>query len=185
MTGLEWCVGFQPVAKQLLQLHAAGGAGYNRHHARQDFSEAIWRNLRHETSEYPFYFLDPQFRDTGGAAWWLKKLRVLIEDTSLESVAQGLFCVELFGYHSINYRPIPKRIRREPLPSQEYGFHLVRQAIEKGAEIVIMRSKKVWLESVPELVNYPVHTLRNPQNPAMSPGNLDGYKRIRNLIQRL
>jgi len=31
--------------------------------------------------------------------------------------------------------------------------------------------------------DYPVHTLRNPQNPAVSPGNLDGYDRIRDLIE--
>lgn len=166
----------------LLSLNPGFDKSDHEHHARQDFSEVIWRNLRHEASEYPFYYLDPKFRDTGGAVWWLKKLRVLIEDTSLEAVAQGLFCVELFGYHSINYRPIPKRIRQEPLPHQHYGSQLVRQAMERGAEIVIMRSKKIWLESVPELVNYPVHTLRNPQNPTVSPGNLEGYGRVRDLI---
>jgi hypothetical protein len=58
----------------------------------------------------------------------------------------------------------------------------VRQAVERGAEIVVMRQQKNWVGHVPELEMYPVHTLRNPQNPTVSPGNLDGYGRIRDLI---
>ncbi len=46
-----------------------------------------------------------------------------------------------------------------------------------------MRHKKGWLERVPELGDYPVHILRNPQNPAISPGNLDRYGQIRDLIR--
>jgi len=166
----------------LLSLNPGFDKSDHHHHAREDFSGAIWRNLRHDVSDYPFYFLDPRFKDTGGAAWWLKKLRVLIEDTSLETVAQGLFCVEIFGYHSVNYRAIPKKIRKDPLPHQQYGFHLVRQAIERGAAIVVMRQQKNWLGHVPELESYPIHNLRSPLNPAVSPGNLDSYDRIRDLI---
>lgn len=58
----------------------------------------------------------------------------------------------------------------------------LRQALERCAELVIMCSKKIWLESVPELADYPIHKLGNPRNPAVSPGNLDSYRRIRDLI---
>ena len=148
----------------LLSLNPGFDPSDHEHHAREDFSEAIWRNLKHEPSDYPFYFLDPRFRDTGGAEWWLKKLRVLIEDTSLEAVAQGLFCVEFFGYHSVNYRPIPKRICKEPLPHQQYGFHLVRKAVERGAEIIVMRQQKNWVAHVSELDGYPcTHPQESPE----------------------
>ena len=67
-----------------------------------------------------------------------------------------------------------------PLPSQEYSFHLVRQAINRNAIIVLMRSKKLWFSAVPELEDYhSVFSVRNVQNPTISPGNLpESYSSI-------
>jgi hypothetical protein len=55
------------------------------------------------------------------------------------------------------------------LESQNYGFHLVREAIQRKAVIVIMRAKKRWLSVVPELQDYqPCFDVGNFQNPCIS-----------------
>ena len=90
-------------------------------HSQKSFSAAIRANLQHELTEYPFYFLNPKFHESPGSDWWLRKLRPLIEDSSLDVVANNLFCVELFGYHSFKYKEIPKTISDSSLPSQKKG----------------------------------------------------------------
>jgi hypothetical protein len=57
---------------------------------------------------------------------------------------------------------------------------LVRQAIERGAIIVILRSEKLWYEAVPELVRYQqLYRLRSVQNVMITPNNCpEGYDRI-------
>ena len=132
-------------------------------------------NLRHESTGVPFYFLDPAFAGTGGDSWWSRKLRRLIEATSRDLVANNAAVVEFFGYKSRRYKWLG-----ELVPSQEYSFHLVRQAMRRDAVIVLMRSAKTWLGVVPELESYPhLHRLKNPQNVSVSPGNMeDGWDKV-------
>ena len=40
------------------------------------------------------------------------------------------------------------------MPSQEYGFNLVRQAVERGALIIGLRSERLWKEAVPALTDH-------------------------------
>jgi hypothetical protein len=54
------------------------------------------------------------------------------------------------------------------LPSQEYSFDIVRQAMRRGKQIVVMRSDRSWLESLPEMSSYPYIRLSNHQNPYLS-----------------
>jgi len=71
--------------------------------------------------------------------------------------------VEHFPYKSVSYRALGTT-----LPSQEFSFGIVRHAIRRGKQIVVMRSERVWLESVPELRNYRYIRLSNHQNPHLS-----------------
>ena len=145
-------------------------------HSKKNFKSAIKSNLLHEPIDYPFYFLNPEFRESPGAAWWQGKLKRLIFDTTLEIVANNIFCVEYFSYHSENYKEIPKSISSELLKSQRYSIYLVRQAIKRNANVIIMRSSKKWFSSVPDLKdNKNVYELRNPQNVCVTPNNLDNY----------
>jgi hypothetical protein len=88
-----------------------------------------------------------------------------------ELVAAQLLSVEYSPYHSERFGHHPM------LPSQEYGFHLVRQAVLRNAVVVVMRSLKLWQAAVPELIGYHrAFTLRSVQNVAISPGNCpDGF----------
>jgi len=66
------------------------------------------------------------------------------------------------------------------VPSQEYGFALVRDAIARDAVIVVMRSLARWLAAVPELAGYSRRFgLRSVQNVTISPKNCpDGYAAV-------
>jgi hypothetical protein len=123
-------------------------------HARDDFASAIRANLVHEASEYPFYFLNPEFSESGGSEWWCKKLAPLIKATSQKRVAKSVFCVEYLGYHSIKYQKIAPKIAGGYLPTQLYAAQLVRQAMEEDKVVVLMRSRAQWFGLVPELALY-------------------------------
>lgn len=128
------------------------------------FERAAMANLSHAHPDWPFYLLDPRLPSIGGD-WWRRRLRALADAVGgYESVAQHVFVAETHGYHSIRYKPIS-------LPSQQYTRRLVLQAIDRNAVVIIMRSKRVWLELVPELQQACVFSLRNVQNVTVSPGN--------------
>ncbi len=152
-------------------------------HSRTDFAKAIRANLAHESLEYPFYFMDPQFAESEGAKWWLKKLWPLVNETNLKSVAKSLFCVEYIGYHSFKYERISPKVSGGYLPTQQYAASLVRGAIQDGKKIVLMRSRAQWFWLVPELEGYPnLVKLNNPQNPCISKNNLDQFQDVLDLI---
>lgn len=111
-------------------------------------------------SRTPFFYLDAAHPDGGGYKWWYRRLRHFIQKYGMKAVTEKLMCVQLFPYHSRSYAGLPER-----LPSQEYSFHLVRQAILQKKPIVIMRSREQWLQAVPELRHYDYVELRFPRTP--------------------
>lgn len=117
-----------------------------------------------------FWPLDPQLAATSGAQWWRPRLRPLIEALGASGealVAAGLSVVEYFPYHSPSYQWPPR------LPSQEFGFHLVREAAAAGAVVVVMRQWESWRAAVPELIGHPgLFRNPNPRQAAVSPTNL-------------
>ncbi len=138
------------------------------------------KNLDHEETDYPFYLLNPMLpQTTAGPKWWSKKLKALISIAGRKRVARGLCCIEYFPYHSRRYGRFPVI-----LPSQQYNFYLVNKALSQGAIIVLMRSKRKWLQAVPALRGYErLVELNNPQNPALSPRNCPGgFEEIVNVL---
>lgn len=149
-------------------------------HANPKFANAITDNLEHKPAAYPFFFFDPELSEAPGSKWWTQRSKWLINDIGQQSLAQIMFCVELFPYHSRNYKRIPKSIAPETLvPSYEYSVHLVRKAIESKKTIIAMRAFPRWCKLVPELKTYGnVHRLNSPQNVALSPNNLEHYREL-------
>lgn len=141
-------------------------------HATPSFEEQARRSLSHALSPYPFLHLQPHCL-TPGSFWWRRIAARLIDDCGFEAVAHNMLCVQYFPYHSREYRPTTQTV-----PSQSYGFSLVRAAIARGADVVAMRSLRLWLGAVPELGTYRrLHVVNNPRNPALSSRNLgDSYK---------
>lgn len=149
-------------------------------HTQTEFRTALLRNLLHGASDYPFYFLNPELAQAPGSKWWTQRTRWLAEAVGTELLCDSLCCVELFPYHSRNYRPMPKRISANGLvPSSDYSVHLVRSAMNAGKLIVMMRGMRVWEQALPELAQYP-HLVRpnSVQNMSLSPGNLREFDQV-------
>ena len=61
---------------------------------------------------------------------------------------------------------------KRKLYSQQYSFNLVRQAVQRKAMIVMMRSAKPWGQAVPELGDYTnLFALNSAQNVTISRKN--------------
>ena len=122
-----------------------------------------------------FHPIHPDQARVGGSPWWPRKLRALTDVLGVNAVMTGLACVEWFPYASRKFVPIDDR-----LPSQQFTFELVGSALARGAEVIIMRSRALWIRSVPGLADQHVITLINNQNPAISPGNMkpSEWKRV-------
>jgi hypothetical protein len=140
-----------------------------------EFVSAVRANLS-DSKNAPFYYFAGGLEFTGGYKWWKNRLGPLIKDgVKLDTLAKKIMCIEYFPYHSVTYKNL-----KNVMPSQSYSFSLVRQAISENKMIIIMRSKKLWLETVPELTNYPFLELNSSQNVIISPRNLgeDNYLKL-------
>lgn len=151
----------------VLNLNPGWSPDDGRVHRQPEFARMARLSLHHQLMPSPFLHLQPN-GDTPGSRWWRRRTRELVEDVGFETVAHGLSCVQYMPYHSKTYS------RSSPLlPSQEYGFWLVRQAMARNAEIVILRSFSLWVSSIPELATYDhAHRGSNPRAAFLSRGNL-------------
>lgn len=134
--------------------------------AMPDFVEA---NQRNSIDPYtsPFYYFEGGLEETGGYKWWSKILKPLFKAGVTESILRDkIMAIEYFPYHSKNYKDLPI------VPSQQFAFDLVSEAIKRQKTIVIMRSPKLWLAAVPDLELYPYMTLNSWLNIMVSPKNL-------------
>jgi hypothetical protein len=109
-----------------------------------------------------------------GAAWWRSVVghltREVVDGVPLtpKRIAGRLFAVQFFPYHS---RKFEHGLLR--LPSQDFGFALVRLAIARDALVIVARGAKEWQGAVPELARHPsVAHLNAPVNRALTPGNV-------------
>jgi hypothetical protein len=149
----------------LLSLNPGLEEGDAEAHARPDFRAAMIGNLHHELKDDAFYPLNPQFKDTPCADWWLKKTRQLVEECGREKVARGLFVIEWFPYHS-KKSGLPKKFVCE---SQRYSCQLAKEMLGKGALMVLLRSRDHWAVCGEGLSKLPLP--RSRQNPAISAAN--------------
>jgi hypothetical protein len=150
----------------LLTLNPGFEARNVEEHSRPEFQALIRRNYGQEPSAFPLYYLDPGF-EGGGREWCEKKLKNLLAIFGRDKLARSILLIDYFPYHSRRFGHANLR-----LPSQECGFGLVRSAIARGAVVVIMRARSLWLKAVPEIEKYPrAFSLNSPQNVVLSPRN--------------
>ncbi len=125
-------------------------------------------NLLHKANP-PFYMLDKRLNYSGGYKWWSRILKPLISaGIPIDSLSRKVMCIQYFPSHSRTYINIPI-----VLPSQGYSFFLLKEAIRQNKKIVVMRSEKLWLNAVPELIDVNYIKLKNPRNPVISPNNME------------
>lgn len=147
-------------------------------HAEPNFQNTILANLRHQNLEYPFYLLNPAFKETPGYKWWTRILGNLIKRFSAKLISQKILCVELFGYHS---RKFYSKEYLKNIKSQKYSVDLVTDAIGRGAVVIYMRQVKQWNEVVGDLlISYQrKYEVINKQQPYITENNCpDGYREI-------
>jgi len=147
-------------------------------HKQRDFREKLLKTIKKPENHF---YLANEF-NCKGRKWWEKALRgVAVEKKRVNPkwgpeeirnnyriIAKNLFCIEYFPYHSKKFAHGALR-----LPSQGYSFHLVRQAIERGACIICARGKEYWLGAIPELTKYKnLFYLKNPRASSISRDNL-------------
>lgn len=161
-------------------------------HAKPGYRQAALANARLEKANLPSYLLDPDWAASPGGTWWRKRLRALAEAVgsvgdeialakAWKCLASRLATVEFHGYHSTSSRPLPVT-----LPSQHFGFDLVRRAVEQERLVVVARGWREWSIAVPELERAQhrgrVLRLKNPQSTYVTPGNLVGGKRSFDMV---
>jgi hypothetical protein len=144
------------------------------HHSDPTFANLLRMNLQHSPAAFPFYLLSPQI-SAPGQKWCERRLARLLEVAPRETVAKKLLTVEYFPYHSHQF--VHHRLR---VASQAYGFFLVREAVRRGALIILTRSRRLWFSSVPELATYGrLFTLRSVQNTIISRKNCpEGFDEV-------
>jgi len=118
----------------------------------------------------PFRWLADDVKDLPGGRWWRRCLSGLVKERlSFAELADLILAVEFHGYHTSKWAPLPIT-----LPSQWFGFSLVKQAMDRGAVIVVTRAYREWRVAVPGLASY-ANLVRTIQVRAASigPGNIE------------
>lgn len=146
----------------------------------------FWKNeIQHTASipHLPLFCLDERYCEY--SPYWSGKLKPIISAVGKDKVAKNISKIQFFPYHSKKYKPISKKLLKNEgfekyLPSQEYNFQLVREAIYRNAIIVIPRAVKIWEKAIPELKNYQKKFSTNSYgNIILSEKNLgNGYSAI-------
>ena len=122
------------------------------------FKAALFRNLRQEVQDYPFYPLNPTLSSTPSARWWMPRLRELKEASGLSfaEISKKLLALEWFPYHSKS-----SGLPTTPVcESQKYTFQLAREML--ASKLVIrMRSINHWAQVEPRFSLVPC--LKSPR----------------------
>ncbi len=177
----------------LLQLNPGFVPADLEANANRRFRAQAKANLTH-SADYPAFLLDRTLDGPAGWTWWNRATgplrnaltkRLGDEGEAIRRLATGLLAVEFHRYHSNRHLPLPIT-----LPSQHYGFALVRRAVERKIPVLIARGERVWKVAVPELSARAASvTLTNWQRTSISPANLDydgrGSQRFERLVTRL
>ena len=127
------------------------------------------KNLNQENNEFPHFHFDPELNQTEGSRWFKAKYRWLLEESGNQALSKNLITCELAPYHSMKWK-----IPRKKLPTQEFTYEIIRNAILRDAVILLARTPKVWIENVPELTRYPRVFRPNSINASISPKNYPG-----------
>jgi hypothetical protein len=149
----------------LLTLNPGDKPGDEAVQATPEYQDLSARNLRHAGG---FYYLDDRLPSCPGKSYNLRQLRALIQAVGLRTVQEQVFLAQFSPYHSAEYVETGTRFH-----SQLYTFFLVRNAIQRGALVIALRSATLWLSAVSELHFYSgFFRCSNPRSPTVSPRSL-------------
>jgi hypothetical protein len=154
----------------LLNLNPGHSDEDEEQHRGLELKEAIFRNLRGEFQEYPFYPLNPAFAHTGVGRWWCNRTEKLHKASGLTApqFAQSLLVIEWFPYHSKECGLGEKPTCGE---SQRFSHHLAKEMLnKKGALVLGMKARKRWVNVDPLFEQVPF--LKSRQNASITRNNM-------------
>jgi hypothetical protein len=143
--------------------------------------------------EYPFLSLNPNYAWTGGFQWWERKLRKVIRQVAighcgndyaaaLRSMSQRLAAIEIFPYHSRNFKA---GSLRSSLPSVRKAKEFVQGLLPRArkGEITIIVSRGIKSIGIDDhkLANYDPKLARGA---SLGPGTQGGAAILRALERK-
>ena len=123
--------------------------------------------LSNLSGDQPMFWLLQEMDSVSGSNWYKTRLlNRVIEIIPREKVARHLCQVDFYGYRSENWDSSLS------FASQAFTFAQVREAMGRGAALVVTMAWRQWMEAVPELASYPL-AFRNSswQNKTLSESN--------------
>jgi hypothetical protein len=167
----------------LLSLNPGHCATDEPDHRRPAIKEAMFRNLRQEPQDYPFYAFDPDFQGTGVEVYWRKYTRALQLEAGLDDAnfAKRLLVIEWFPYHSKNCTLGTRYVCGSQLFSFELAKEMSRMA---GVQVIGMRSREHWLQVHPSFAAIPL--LANKQSPWLTRVNMGEqiYNQVLDILRK-
>jgi hypothetical protein len=147
------------------------------HVGDSNYERALRGNLSDDPDRHVHMGFQDAFAATSGA-WWRPRWAAVVERSGLsfEDLARKVLTVQALGYFSEKWAQLPVT-----LPSQWFGFDLVRQAVAQNAVIIVTRGWRDWAVAVPELRTYEAAVRTNvPRSPYITPRNLpaEGFERV-------
>ena len=133
--------------------------------ANEHFRTAMKNTLLHQSQEFPIYYLNPTFRTSPGANYWIKKMKGLLEFRSLRSLANNIFILNYFPYKCKTANSFPT------IPSIMYSKYLLEKAMARQAVIILSSGTSQW-HKITNIENYPYLITPNSQiTGSLGPGN--------------
>jgi len=168
---------------------------YDRSDERNhEYLECYRKNLLHENYEYPFFCLDPKFeegygsskkKDFPGYGWWNNRMEQLLgNEYDHKAVSRKIFCIEYFPYHSTSSPDFSRHI-----PTREYNFQLLDEAIARKATIILMQGPQYWKKRLHDAHGAPYSYYRTIFRHNLTKDNLvfddrrDALREIRKLLE--
>ena len=138
------------------------------------------RNLKHESADSFLSWVHSPYNPEMESDWLIPRIRKVVHETSLERVSTGLFLINFHAYNSKSWYPIPYTFE-----TQRYSFHLVSEAMTRGALIIMSRNILGWFTAIPGLYDYKNRvTFVSSRSVHISQENL-GSEAYRNLLKHL
>jgi hypothetical protein len=146
-----YCGNIQKAKVYFLGLNPGFSPGDFHAEADAEFRKAALANLAQQGRTLPFMPLEPRFCWTGGAGWWRKKLRPLLEKyrergvSSLEAckdMSGKIASLELFPYHSASFDGSGGLLKIE-------SVHLIKAFAQEASKdrsklFVVLRRTREW-----------------------------------------
>lgn len=145
-----------------------------------EYANRNLRNLKHESADSFLSWVHSPDNPEMESDWLIPRIRKVVHETSLERVSTGLFLINYHAYNSKSWYPIPYTFE-----TQRYSFHLVGEAMKRGALIIMSRNMLGWFTAIPGLYDYKNReTFVSSRSVHISQENL-GSKAYENLLKRL